>query len=336
MVSMDVKWHCLSYYPLRLITAFALVFSLIGVFVSAQESAQDTDLGDLSIAKMLGEEGEYSDFFANLKEHSEFARLNEKHGLDDPAVWSTLRKRFVLNLADLQGSLAQAQSMMEIEDHRSGLDGKLISAEAVRERGRVRNARVVQQMEELRQMLRLMDEMEAALAEAPPLTGQINMQNKSGQTVSAQLLLLDGSDLIIKSGEATYFRVSADMLNYRTKLNILNEILADWNKLPEMEIDPYAESDEDREELIAYDESRVYIREPSQGFFSKERSEIDFVPYTTQLKTAREALSQADRKDKEIHQNKIEIIEQGRALNQSRLRTIQWYESRLATELPSS
>lgn len=315
-----------------------LALSLTGAFASAQESGQNSDLADVSIADIRGDEGEYSDFFVKMKEHSEFARLSGKHGLDDPAAWSTLRRRFVLNLEKLQESLDQAQSMIETKDQRSGLDDKLISAEAVRERGRAQQARVTQQMEEIRQMLRLMEEMESLLAEATPLTGQINIQNKSGQGVTAQILFVDGSDLIIKSAESAYFRVPADMLNHRTKLNILNEIFADWQELPQMKIDPYAEEGEDREELIAYNDSRLYIKDSVYGVYSRGRSEDErhFVPYANQLEATREVLSQADRKDKEIHQSEIEIIEQGRALNQTRLDTIQWYESRLSTEVPSS
>lgn len=338
IVNMDVNRHWLSYYRLRLISIFALAFGLTGAFTAAQKSVENPGLGDLRIAEMLGEKGEYSDFFVNLQEQPEFARLNEKHGLDDPAAWTTLRRRFVLNLVDLQGSLAQAQSTMAIEDKRSGLDGKLISAESTRERGRIRHAQVLQQMEELRQMLRLMEEMEAALADAAPLTRQIKIRNKSGQAITAQVLLVDGSDLIIKSAEASYFRVPAEMLNHRTKLKILNEIFGDWQELPEMKIDPYAEEGEDRDELVAYNESRLYIKESTNGVFFKNRSkdERHFVPYATQLESARAALSQADRKDHDGHKSKIELIEQARALNQSRMETIQWYESRLAAEVPSS
>lgn len=311
---------------------------MTGMFASAQESADKHELADLRLAGMLGDEGGYSDFFVKLKGHTEFARLSGKHGLDDPAAWKTLRRRFAVNLAELQDSLVEAQSMMETKDQRSGLDDKLISAEAVRERGRAQHARAVEQMEELRLMLRLMKEMEAVLAKATPLTSQTNIQNKSAQGVTAQVLFLDGSDLIIKSAASTYFRVPAEMLNHRTKLNILNEIFADWQELPRIKIDPYAEEGEDRVELIAYNDSRLYIKDSVYGVYSRARSDNErhFVPYATQLESIREALSQADRKDIEIQQSKLDAIEQGRELNQRRLDTIQWYQSRLATKVPSS
>ncbi|MFU8848511.1 MAG: hypothetical protein ACNA77_07320 [Opitutales bacterium] len=329
------NWH--FFYFARLLLLFVLGFNLLTVFASAQKGTGSADLTTLSVGKILVEGGDYTDFFVKLKLHPEFARLAEKHRLDDPAQWTILHSRFVLNLAELQGMLTQAKSMMEAKDRRSGLDGKMVSSESVRERGRARHEILVKQMDELRQMLRLIDEMESALAEVGPLVDKIDLENKAGQSLVGQVLFIDGEDLIIKRAEASYFRVPSAMLNYRTKLKLMTEIFSEWGELPGMKLDPYAEEGEDREELIAYDDARLFIKEPSQGVFSRQRNEgeLSFVPYATQLESAREVLSQADRKDREIHQATVDALEKASALNQSRVETIQWYESRIGFELPS-
>lgn len=335
--NMEINRIWLLFYPAKLLFLFVLCFNLLVTHASAQEASQRRDLSDLSVANLLAEEGDYSDFFVKLKQHPEFGRLSEKHRLDDPAKWTELRSRFVLNLVELQGSLTEAESMIEAKDRLSGLDGKMVSAEPVRERGRARREALVKQIDELKQMLRLIDEMENALAKVSPLIGKIHLENKAGQSLVGQVLFFDGEDLIIKRAEANYFRVPSEMLNYRTKLSLLNEVLSEWEELPGMNFDPYAEEGEDREELIAYDDARLYVKDSVQGVFSEARAELEdrFVPYAVQLDSAREVLSQVDRKDQEIHQAKMDRLEKASSLNQSRVETILWYESRIGVEMPS-
>jgi|GEM_PF-2687707 hypothetical protein len=324
----------------RLASSLLLITCLAGAVADGEESEQSPGLSDITLVENLKNPvGGFSDLIVKLKKHPEFSRLCEKHGLDDPAVWAALRNRFVLNHASLQGYLSEAESMMEIKDRRSALDDKLISAEEIRAKGRDLRDQLAPQMDELREMLRLIDEMEAVLEEVSrdhALTGEISIENKSGQSIAGQVLLIDGKDLIVKRGEAGYFRVRSSMLSDRTKRQVMEEVFTEWPELPEIGADD-AFNDEDSGELIAYDESQLYLKNDSGEFFYEQRSDsfFSFMPYEQQLESAREAIAiKTNRKDPEP--SKVEILENALALNQSRLATIDWYEDRLGLKLTES
>jgi len=278
-------------------------------------------------------------FALNLRQNRDFRRLSDKHRLDDPAVWSTLQKRFVLNIADLQDVLVDAKSMMAAKDSRSSLNNEVVSAENIRAKGRQLRAETLYKMEDMRHMLRLIDEFQAAFEKAAAdqaITGEISIENTAGQSFVGQVLFIDGKDLIVKRGEAAYFRVPAKLLSDETKLEILNEMTANWQALPEMSQEAEIE-DKNAGELIAYSESHLYIDDRFEGLVGERRakSEFTFVPYQEQMKQIREAATD-NRDERALLEEQAAKLKEGHLLNQSRIETIQWLESRLGLSFPES
>lgn len=222
--------------------------------------------------------------------------------------------------------------MLAARDRRSKLKGEMVSGEETREKGRRLRDQVTKQLDELTQMLRLIDEMEAALEELSQdhaLTGEMRIANKSGASFTGQVLLVDGDDLILKRKEAGYFRVPVERLGDDTKLRVMEEIFTAWDALPQV-VDDQPMDDGEAGRLLAYYGSHLYIKHSSEGYVREQRSDIDFsfVPYEQQLESAREAA--ADRTgDKDARENILQRLKEARALNQSRLKTIEWYEDRL-------
>lgn len=282
-------------------------------------------------------DGGYSDLFLKLKKQRDFQRLSRKHGLDDPATWPTLRKTIVLKLADLQGDFSQAESMMATEDRQGGLNNQVLSAEKTREKGRQLHARLAWQMDELRQMLRLIDEMKAVLEEVSrehALTEETDIENKAGQSFPGQVLLVDAKDLIVKSQADAYFRIPSKLLSENTRLTIFNQIFSRWEALPRQDL---AFKSGDTAKLIAYDDDKLYFESP-EGAVSLARPDDEFalVTYAAQLEAAREALSGGTRAEKESLQAEVNELEAALSLNQSRIAEINWYEARLGIKVPQS
>jgi len=304
-----------------------------------RKAEQDAGLSALTVGGVSELSlGSHNDYVQSLKARSpEFSLLCEKHGLDDPAKWTMLRQRFVLNLASLQGELIQAESMIAIEDRRSALNGDLISSEETRVRGRAQRERVAQQMETLRQMLRLMDEMEAVLAavsEGHGLTGEMEFENLDGQSIRAQVLLVDGSDLMIQRGADGFFRLPIKLLHESTRRAVIEAMVTQWTALPELAADDALNAD-DYGELVAYDTDFLYFRQGAGGLEYERRpdSYFSFVPYEEQLEKLRESASGNSKRRRSAVPDAVAVVEQAQALNASRLSTIGWYEERLGLVL---
>ncbi|PXA03918.1 hypothetical protein DDZ13_09775 [Coraliomargarita sinensis] len=315
-----------------------MVIPFVGL--SANETPEQPQLSDLSVEKFAEKhDGKYTDLFISFKNQPDFRRLCRKHRLDDPAVWDTLRQRFVLNLAELQGRLSDAESMMATPDKKGGLNKKVISAEKTRTRGKELKDALVTQMDEMRQMIRLIDEFKLALNEMGPdqaLTGEIDIENQAGQGFAGQVLFIDGNDLLVKRGEGAYFRVPSKLLSENTRLAILNELVSDWEALPEMDQESEVE-DRNAGALIAYDDSHLYIDDRFEGFVSQARaeSEFTFVPYKKQVELLKEEAAENSR-NRDYYEQKMETLKNGYSTNQSRVEAIEWHESRLGVAFPES
>jgi hypothetical protein len=320
--------------------AFVFLLLFFSVTAGAQEDrGVGSALRKLEVAGHLQKSGGgYTDMFLRLKDDRDFRGLARKHGIDDPAVWPSLRKRIVLQLADLQGDLGQAKSMMAVQDRRGGLENEVVSAEKTRAKGRQLRDRLVLQMDELRQTLRLMDEMESALQKVSrehALTGPITIENKAGQAFTGQALLIDGNDLIVKRGEAGYFRVPTALLNERTKYTVLDAVVADWEALPART--PEFDADGNAV-LVAFDDARLFVDVETEGLalVPQPEEENALVPYAAALEAAREALSAGDREERVALEEKVATLEAALKRNQSRLSKIDWYASRLGIDVPES
>jgi len=322
---------------LRLVSILLLTVCADVAAVTGEATEPSPALRDLSVAAVIEDAaGSYSDLFVKLKQHPEFLRLCEKHGMDDPARWATLRRRFVLNRINLQADLSAAESMMSITDKRSALDDRLISHEETRTKGRDLKDQLVKKIEELKQMLRLIDEMEAVMAAVSrehALTGEISIKSLAGPSIIGQVLLVDENDLIVKRGDDGYFRVPSSMLSASTKRQVIEAIITAWPELPEIGADE-AFNDEDAEALVAYDEAHLYLKDDAGELVTERRANkfFAFEPYQQQLESAREVTpTKPSRKNPEPA--KVKILEDALALNQSRLATIAWHEQRLGFEL---
>lgn len=326
------------YFP-RFTVLLLLLLVLPGAGNARDESEEGSALSKLKVVEHLkGYDGGYSDMFVKLKKHRDFQRLSRKHGIDDPAVWPTLRKRIALKLADLQGEFSQAESMMAAKDRQGGLNNKVVSAEKTREKGRRLHARLVWQMDELRQMLRLIDEMESVLENVSrehALTDEINIENKAGKSFPGQVLLIDGKDLIVKRGEVGYFRIPARLLSTDMKLEVINKVASPWQALPDR---APAFVSEGTVELVAFDDSRLYIKSSLEGLVTLTWPEDEsiLVSYAAELEAVREALAESEREEKEALQAEVSDLEAALRLNQSRANEIQWYASRLGVNVPVS
>lgn len=323
--------------PRYLVLALFIV-SFSGGAMAANEDSKSPSLSDLTVQKQIEEsDGSFSDLFVELKKHPHFLHLSQKHALDDPAGWPELRRRFVLKLAELQGQFSEAKSMMAARDSRSGLNDKVNSAEKTREKGRSLHDQLLRQMYEYRQMLRLIEEFETAfeaLSADGALTDEISIENKAGQGFPGKVLFVDGNDLIVKRQGDEYFRVPSNLLSEKTKLMIINGAFSGWQELPGLELEL---DEKDVGELIAYSDSHLYINDSTKGVFSEPRSDDEtvFVSLAALLESAREALASGT-KEKNAIQAEVDELQQALLLNQSRLETIQWYESRLGIEIPES
>lgn len=328
-----------SFQVLRYAALALFVSVFAGVVDARSKSDEGSPLSKLNVVEHLKEyEGGYSDLFDKLKENRDFQRVSRRHRIDDPALWPALEKRFVLKLAALQGDFKQAESMMQIKDRRGGLSNQVISAEKTREEGRQLRDRLDRQMEELRQMLRLMAEMEKVLKNVSrehALTDVITLANQENQAFRGQVLFIDGKDLIVKREDESYFRVPSKLLSEGTKLTIINQALSAWEELPGQELE--LESGETIG-LIAHNDSMFYVEHDPEGLvaMSRPEGEMVFASYAAQLEAAREALSAGDREEKEELEQLVSDLEAGISLNQSRISEIQWYEARLGTEVPQS
>lgn len=325
------------YYPKGLIsmprfTAFVLLFVILScAFMAGNTAAAASGLSQLNVVKILEENnGDFSDLFVNLKENRDFALMCQKHRLDDPATWPVLRKRFVLNLAELQENLSQAESMMAVQDKRGGLNNQIVSAEKTRAKGKALRNKAAVQMDSLRQMLRLIGEFEAVLREVSEnhaLTGEISIKNKAGQGFPGKVLLVDGQDLIVKRKDAGYYRIPVRLLDESTVQAVWDPVFTEWKELPGV-VKNDESADLNAGELIAYSDSHLYIEDRYEGFVAEKRSDSEFVfvPFEEQLEAGNENLEK----------DEIQKLQEAMELNQSRVASIDWYDSRLGIEVSES
>ncbi len=318
----------------------SLCFVFNGLAVAADDSAGGGKLADLKVAEHIQQHGgEFTDMFVNLKQHPGFARLSQRYNLDDPAAWPEVRRRLVLNHAQLQGNLDDAESMAAVTDRRSGLNQTVVSAEQTRARGRELKEQLSGRMETIRHAVRLIDEMDAVLenvSQQQALTAQMRLENEAGQSFTAQVLLIDGNDLIVKGQEGGYFRVPAHQLSKETRLQIMQQVLAAWEALPDLSLDQeQEESDPDDRVLLAFGGEYVYLKQSDGRVVGERRSDsgFDFVPYSEQIESARESAARATQR-RGAEPSKVERLESAQALNQSRLDAIERYEARLGLQYP--
>jgi hypothetical protein len=321
-----------------------LFFSLVAVplvATAAKTDARGSGLSELSVQKQLDKQGgDFSDLILNMKQQADFSRLCRKHRLDDPAVWPELRKRFVLNIAELQGQLNDAKSMMAARDTRGGLNNEVISAEKTREKGRQLRGVLVKRIDEMQQMVRLIDEFKAAFAEMSDeqaLTGEMSIENQAGQSFPGKVLFVDGNDLLVKRENVGYFRIPSKLLSEKAKMEVLESVYGSWERLPELVQDDEIK-DKNAGELIAYSDTQLYIDDRFEGFVSVPRSESAFIftPYEERMKSIREEFESNPSRDKSEVQETVNKLKEGFETNQSRLKAIDWYESRLGIEIPES
>jgi len=335
------KSYRISFFRILGTLCLGIFFTVPLATTSAEADQSRAGFSGITVQDQLEKQGgDFSDIFLNLKQQQPaFRYLCRKHRLDDPAVWPTLQQRFVLNLAELQGQMSQAESMIATKDTRGGLNKEVISAEKTRAKGRNLKASLERRMDEMRQMLRLIEEFQTAFAELSAegaLTGQIELANKAGQSLTGQVLFMDGNDLVVKRADNSYFRIPAHLLSEATKLAIFEAIVGPWEELPGMAQDTGI-ADKNAGKLIAYSDTHLYIEDRFEGFVSVARSGSEFVftPYAEQLEAAEATLAK-ENLDREAYRSLMETLRAGRSLNQSRVETIEWYESRLIMEIPES
>lgn len=334
-----MNWCCQN--RLDRIHHYLLLCLLLALFhntiIAAEESKDRSGVSELSVKNQLAkQDGEFLDLFVNFKKNPRFRDYSREHRLDDPAVWSSLRRRFVLNIADLRGDLSTAEAMAATKDSRSSFTNQVVSSERTRAKGRLLKDKVSKEINNLRQMLRLIDEFEAAFEKAASeqaLTSEISIENEEGQSFPGQVLFLDGNDLIVRRAQVGYFRILAKLLSGSTKQEVMDQDLADWEALPEMNQDPGVK-DKNAGELIAYSDTHLYIEDRFEGLVSQLRSESDFIftPYKELIKEAEEA----DIERRSDREELLKRLQEGSSLNQSRVETIKLYESRLSLQIPES
>jgi hypothetical protein len=319
----------------------ALFFVLSGVGSAAEKEAGASGLSELSVSKQLeAQGGDFSDLFVHMKAQPDFKRLSRKHGLDDPAVWPTLRQRFTLNLAELQGRMNEAESMIATRDSRGGLNDAVMSAEKTRAKGRRLKEVLDKQIEEVRQLLRLIEEFTVAFNEMGPeelLADEMELENKQGQSLTGQVLFVDGKDLIVRRKNAGYFRIPVNLLSEDTRMAILAQVYRSWDQLPELNLSPEA-ADKNAGELLAYSDAHLYIDDRFEGFVCVPRSNhaFTFTPYEERIESINEEAKSARSRDRAEREALLEELEEALRINQSRIDAIDWHQSRLGVEIPES
>jgi len=320
---------------LRLLTVCVFLLSLLGNLALHARSGVTTPdpLSDLNVAAYIKEAGGgYTDLFTKLKKHEEFKYLCAKYSLDDPGAWPALQRRFIPDLVDSSAELNKAKSMMETKDTRSGLDGRIISAESTRTAGRALYNKLSSEIIEMQHLLRLIDELKVVLervASEHALSETVTLSSLTAQSLLGQVLLFDSNDLIVKRKDGGYFRIPARMLSESTKLNVLDSVFDQWSGLPHLVLDEQA-IEKNAGELVAYNENLLYIIDRFEGLVSENRAESQFTfePY--------EDLIEVLKADDTRNADKADLLkdyEEALALNNLRVEAIAWYESRLGTEL---
>lgn len=323
---------------LKLSIACVILFVLLGQAAShARPGTTATgSLSDFNISAYLEEVGGgYQDLFAKLNRHKVLSSLYAKHGLNDPAVWPALERRYTLRLAESSKQLTEAEAMIETKDRRSGLDGSIISAESVRAQGRALHDELSVEIAEMQQALRLINELKSVLQlveSEHALTNTITLSSVNAENMSGQVLLVDRNDLIVKHENGGYFRVPAEMLSQSTKLSVLDSIFSRWSALPHLVKDEEV-AEKNAGDLIAYSDDLLYIIDRYEGLVSEDRadSQFAFVPYDELIDAlkaddTRNAYKTADKTAQ------LKDYEEGLALNNMRIKAIAWYESRLGTQ----
>jgi len=222
--------------------------------------------------------------------------------------------------------------MMETKDTRSGLDGRIISAESTRTAGRALYNKLSSEIIEMQHLLRLIDELKVVLervASEHALSETVTLSSLTAQSLLGQVLLFDSNDLIVKRKDGGYFRIPARMLSESTKLNVLDSVFDQWSGLPHLVLDEQA-IEKNAGELVAYNENLLYIIDRFEGLVSENRAESQFTfePY--------EDLIEVLKADDTRNADKADLLkdyEEALALNNLRVEAIAWYESRLGTEL---
>lgn len=302
-----------------------LSLTLFAFSLACTTAKAATKMSDLNVDQLVQENGgDFTDFFEDLKQNRGFLVLCQRHNIDDPATWPELRRRFVLNLAELQETLSQAESMMAAQDRRGGLNNTVVSAEKTRAKGKEMYDRTVAQMEMLRNMLNLIDRLETvmlAVDENYSLTDEINIENTTGTGFPGKILFFDGRDIIVKRKDAGCYRVPKYVLSDATIEEVIDPVMSDWEELPALGIEDEEIEDQNAGDLIAYSDKYLYIDDRYEGMVAEKRrnSAFVFVPYEEQLENAEDELSE----------EAIQELNEAMETNKSRVADIEFYGSRL-------
>jgi hypothetical protein len=265
---------------------------------SSKESEYHSDIETFKVAKHLGGNNRYLfDMFVKLSEDVGFLRISQEYGLQNPSQWPSKRLRASLKIDQLQVESNKGKSMMETRDTSSRLDGKRISALGVRVEGQRIFDEVRAKLDDSKHLIRLIDEMKALLdshSGANAITGMIQIQNNAGSEFSGQVVTYDKRDLIVRNSDGKYFRVAFDVLSKATTEEVFQGFLDRFSQLPAMAYN-LALSDLNAGELIAYDDTFLYINDRFEGFVRESRttSEFTFIPYEDRLEIVKEVTKES-------------------------------------------
>lgn len=180
----------------------------------------DRELKNFSVKETLTVRGyERDDMFVLLKQSSAFRKACSKYSLEDPATWEAVRSKVKLKNAQLEKDIEEAESMSKTRDTRSPMDGRVVSAANVRQRGKELYQKAQGEYDDNESILRIVGELESNLAkvkERSSLTDVFDIKNSSGQGFPGKVVMRDGDDAIIYKQGGGYFRVPMSALAEET------------------------------------------------------------------------------------------------------------------------